>query len=92
MALTAVVSQALLPRKDGNGRVVCREVLVSNDAVRSVVLRGLTHQLYSIIELGSQGGMILLDRYLENLFMKGYVSKETFASLVRDKDLLAQHR
>ncbi|MDQ1344332.1 MAG: Type pili twitching motility protein PilT [Patescibacteria group bacterium] len=92
MALTAVVSQALLPRKDGTGRVVCREVLINNDAVRSVVLRGLTHQLYSIIELGAQEGMILMDRYLENLFMKGHITRETFASLVRDKDLVAQHR
>lgn len=92
MALTAVISQALLPRKDGKGRVVCREVLMNNDAVRSVILRGLTHQLYSIIELGSQEGMILMDRYLEGLFMKGFISKETFSSFVRDKDLVAQHR
>ncbi len=91
MALTGVVSQVLLPRKDGKGRVVCREVLLNNDAVRSVVLRGLTHQLYSIIELGSQEGMVLMDRYLEGLFMKGFISKDTFASFVRDKDLVAQH-
>lgn len=90
MALTAVISQVLLPRKDGNGRVVCREILMNNDAVRSVILRGLTHQLYSVIELGSQEGMVLMDRYLEGLLMKGFITKETFASLVRDKDSTSQ--
>lgn len=60
--------------------------------MRSVVLRGLTHQLYSIIELGSQEGMVLMDRYLENLFIKGFISRETFSNFVRDKDLVAQHQ
>ncbi len=91
MSLSAVISQSLLPRKSGKGRVPAREVLINTDAVRSVIQRGLTHQLYSVIELGSQDGMILMDRYLEGLYMKGIVSKETFSSLVRDKDLVAQH-
>jgi twitching motility protein PilT len=91
MALTAIVSQNLVPRKDGKGRVVAREILVANDAVRSVIQRGLTHQLYSIVELGSQDGMVLMDRYLEGLYTKGFISKETFSNCLRDKDLLAQH-
>jgi twitching motility protein PilT len=91
MALTAVVSQSLLPKKDGNGRVIAREVLINNDAVRSVIQRGLTHQLYSIVELGSQEGMVLMDRYLEGLYTKGFISQETFSNCLRDKDLLEQH-
>ena len=35
--------------------------------------------------------MILMDRYLENLFVKGFISKDTFMNSVRDKDLLSQY-
>lgn len=39
MALTAVVSQTLLPKKDGHGRIVCREILMNTDAVRSLIMQ-----------------------------------------------------
>lgn len=54
MSLVGVVSQILLPRKTGKGRVACREVLLNNDAVRSLIIQGATHQIYSMIELGAQ--------------------------------------
>jgi len=90
MSLTAVISQTLLPKKDSGGRIVAREVLINNDAVRSIIMQGMTHQLYSMIELGGSEGMILMDKYLEMLYMKGLITKEVFQSRVRDKDLLAQ--
>ena len=61
---------------------------MNNDAVRSIIIQGNTHQLYSMIELGSSEGMILMDKYLEMLYNKNMISKEIFASRVRDKDLI----
>lgn len=89
MSLVWVVSQILLPQKDGKWRVVCREVLINNDAVRSLIIHGNTHQLYSIIELSSQEWMILMDKYLQFLYGKQLISKEVLSSNLRDKDLLS---
>lgn len=88
MTLSAVVSQILLPKKDGKGRVAAREVLINTDAVRSLIQQGLTHQLYSIIELSGQDNMVLMDKCLEDYYHKKMIDKDVFASHVRDKDLV----
>ncbi|MDD2917021.1 MAG: PilT/PilU family type 4a pilus ATPase [Candidatus Gracilibacteria bacterium] len=90
MSLAAVVSQTLLPKKNSGGRIVAREILMNNDAIRSIIIQGLTHQIYSMIELGGNEGMILMDKYLEMLYNKNLITKDTFASRVRDKDLVAK--
>lgn len=89
MTLSAVISQILLPKKDGKGRVAAREILINTDAIRSLIGQGVTHQLYSIIELSSQDGMVLMDSCLEDLYQKKLISKEVFASRVRDRDIVA---
>ena len=63
---------------------------MNNDAVRSIIIQGMTHQIYSMIELGGSEGMILMDKYLEMLYNKGAISREVYASRVRDKDLVAK--
>lgn len=88
MALTGVVSQKLVPRASGSGRSVAREVLINNDAVRSVIMRGATHQLYSIIELSSKDGMSLMDHSLQDLYKRKVISQEVFESRLRDKSLI----
>jgi twitching motility protein PilT len=90
MSLSAVISQTLLPKKNSWGRIVAREILMNNDAIRSIITQGLTHQIYSMIELGGSEGMILMDKYLEMLYNKNMITKEVYASRVRDKDLVAK--
>jgi len=89
MSLNWVVSQILLPRKETWNRVVCREILINNDAVRSLIIHGNSHQLYSIIELSGQDWMILMDKYLHMLYQKWFITKEVFNSHLRDKDLIS---
>lgn len=86
MSLIGILSQRLLPRIEGNGRVPAREILLNNDAVRNLIITGKTYQLYSIIEVSSKSGMILMDKYLIFLYKKWIISKETLFSYVRDKD------
>jgi Tfp pilus assembly pilus retraction ATPase PilT len=50
----------------------------------------MTHQIYSMIELGGAEGMILMDKYLEMLYNKNLITKEVYMSRVRDKDLVAK--
>ncbi len=86
MSLVGILSQRLLPRVDKDGRVPAREILLTNDAVRNLIITGKTHQLYSVIEVSSKNGMILMDKYLLFLYKKWIISQETLFSYVRDKD------
>lgn len=87
-SLVWVVSQILLPKKEWNNRVVAREVLLMNDAIKSLIIQWNTHQIYSIIELSWQDWMILMDKYLQILLQKWFITIDTFNSYLRDKDLI----
>lgn len=89
MSLVWIVSQRLVPRIDKEGRVAAREILVTNDAVKNLIITGKTHQLYSVLEVGKKEWMILMDKYLLVLFQKWIISQETLLSLVRDPDSIS---
>ncbi|MDD5770264.1 MAG: type IV pilus twitching motility protein PilT [Candidatus Gracilibacteria bacterium] len=86
MSLIGIISQRLLPRIDSQGRIPAREILVANDAIRNLIITGKTHQLYSVLEVSSKQGMILMDKYLIFLYKKKIISKDTLFSYVRDKE------
>jgi twitching motility protein PilT len=83
-ALLGVVSQRLLQRKDGSGRVAAFEVLLANSAVRSMIREGKTHQLLGSMEISFREGMQTLDRSVESLYQSGQVSKEEACRYVRN--------
>ena len=77
MSLTAVIAQVLIPKADNTGRVAARELLLSNDAVKSCIAKSQTHALYSVLELSRQEGMYSFEIYLDYLLWKGIISQET---------------
>ncbi|MDD3646063.1 MAG: type IV pilus twitching motility protein PilT [Candidatus Gracilibacteria bacterium] len=85
-SLIGIVSQRLVPRTDKEGRIAAREILITNDAVKNLIIGGKTHQLYSVLEVGQKEGMILMDKYLIALYKKGIISRESLISYSRDKD------
>lgn len=74
--LTGVVSQRLVPKASGQGRVVACEILIANNAVRSIIREDKTHQLQSSIQTGASEGMITLDKVLANLVSTGEITLE----------------
>ncbi|NVP17712.1 PilT/PilU family type 4a pilus ATPase [Candidatus Gracilibacteria bacterium] len=88
-SLVGVLSQRLIPRSDKPGRIAAREILISDDAVRNLIITGKTHQLYSVLEVGKNKGMILMDKYLLALYNKQIIDKETLLSYVRDKESIS---
>jgi twitching motility protein PilT len=86
--LRAVISQALLPRLDGQGRVAAREIMITNDGIRNCIVQGQTKQIYSMIQIGQQEGMVLLDQSLEKLVRQGLVSKDDALSKATDIESL----
>ena len=86
MSLVWVIAQRLVPRMDKAERIATREILMSNDAVRNLIISAKSHQLYSVIEIGQKQWMVLMDNYLIALYKKWFISKETLLSYVRDKE------
>lgn len=72
--LVAVISQALLPKVDGKGRLAAFEIMISTPAIRNLVREGKTYQIVSEIQTGSRYGMKLLDDNLRELYDKGLIS------------------
>ncbi len=68
--LQAVITQRLLKRLDGTGRIPVTEVMVATAAVRNLIREGKTYQLYSSIELGSEYGMHTMEQRLNRLLQQ----------------------
>jgi twitching motility protein PilT len=74
--LLGVISQQLIPRADGAGRVLACEVLVANPAVRNLVRDNKTYQLITVMQTGSSQGMITMEKTLKTLLDRGLISTE----------------
>ena len=74
--LRAVISQNLLQRIDGSGRVAAFEIMMGNTPIRSLIKEGKNHQLYATIQIGRNAGMQTMDASLADLIQRGIVSEE----------------
>jgi len=88
--LQAVISQTLIPRKDGKGRVCAREFMRGTTAIGSIIREGKTHLLYSAIESGNKFGMISMDQYLAFLVKQNHVSIEDACAVAHDASTVRQ--
>jgi twitching motility protein PilT len=74
--LTAVISQRLLPKKSGTGRIAAREILINNSAVANLIREGKLMQIKSTIETGANIGMVTLDKHIKELYQAGEITRE----------------
>jgi twitching motility protein PilT len=74
--LVAVISQLLIPRKDGNGRVAAYEIMVCTAAIQHLIRDRKTHSIFSAIQTGHQLGMMSLDDSLVQRIRSGAISYE----------------
>jgi twitching motility protein PilT len=77
LTLRGVVSQVLLQRADGQGRVAAREILFVTPAVANLIREDKVHQIPNAIATGTQEDMVSLDDSLADLVDRGTVSFET---------------
>ncbi|MGH3144547.1 MAG: type IV pilus twitching motility protein PilT [Rubrobacter sp.] len=75
-ALQGVVTQAIIPRLDGEGRVVACEVLVPTPGVRNLIREGKNHQISSAMQTGGKFGMQTMEAALVDLVHRGLVLRE----------------
>jgi twitching motility protein PilT len=76
VTLQAVISQTLLPLAGRPGRVPAFEILIATPGIRALLREGKTHQIYSMIETGSEYNMVSLNQYLLKLVLDGTVTMD----------------
>src|SRR5205823_3412982 len=70
-SLRGVISQQLIPRADGAGRILALETLTNTPAVANVIRESKTYMLPGIIQTGKKQGMRLMDDSLIDLYDRG---------------------
>lgn len=86
-AIAAVISQVLLKRRDGRGRIAALEIMIATPAIRNLIREGKTHQLSSIIQTSQKIGMQNMDQVLKNLAMTGKVDFKEAKMYAANADL-----
>jgi twitching motility protein PilT len=90
-SLRGVISHQLVPRKDGNGRVLALEILTNTPAVANVIRENKTYMLPGIIQTGKKQGMRLMDDALIDLYDRGLISAEEAFERAEEKRIVGQH-
>jgi twitching motility protein PilT len=74
--LEGVVTQQLIARSRGTGRILCAEVLVCTPAIKAVIREGKTHQIYSLMQAGQKYGMQTMNQALLQAVLDKQLSPE----------------
>ncbi|MBI4845251.1 MAG: type IV pilus twitching motility protein PilT [Candidatus Omnitrophica bacterium] len=75
--LQGILSQQLIPKVGGTGRVLACEVMLGTPAVKSMVREQKVHQIYSIIQTSQKEGMRTMNQSIYNLYSEKIVSYES---------------
>lgn len=82
MSLEAVLTQSLLPKADGSGRVLAMEILIPNSAIRNLIRENKIHQIYSSMQMGQEKfGMQTFNQSLANLYFRKLITYDTAMSV-----------
>jgi twitching motility protein PilT len=87
-SLRAVISQRLIPRADGQGRVAAVEVMVVTRAVGNLIRENKTFQIHSILQTGASQGMTLLDHAIKAHLDAGTITREEALRQCEDEKVL----
>ncbi|MCD4784194.1 MAG: PilT/PilU family type 4a pilus ATPase [Candidatus Eremiobacteraeota bacterium] len=86
-SLKGIISQKLIKKKEGKGRLPAVEILIGTISVANIIRDGKTFQLMSVIQTGKKEGMTLMDTSIMKLFRNGLISAEEAAVHAQDPSL-----
>jgi twitching motility protein PilT len=84
--LEGVMTQTLLQKASGRGRVMCAEIMVATPAIRALIRDDKIHQIYSSMQAGKKFGMQTMNDALYQAFVQRQVSKEECLRAAPDKN------
>ena len=86
--LMGIISQQLIPKAKGKGRILATEVLMATPAIRSMIRESKLHQIYSLVQTGQREGMQTMNQALYNLYKKDLItSEDAFSRTFNAEDL-----
>jgi twitching motility protein PilT len=83
--LEGVVTQTLLPRRIGKGRVMACEIMIATPAIRALIRDQKVHQIYSALQAGKKFGMQTLNDALYSLYMRDEVALDELMRVSSDQ-------
>ncbi len=86
--LQGVISQQLVPKKDGSGLILASEILVATPAVRNLIREGKHYQINNLIQNGAKDGMRSMERCMADYVKQGIVDASIAKLRVNDLQLL----
>jgi twitching motility protein PilT len=87
MTLAGVISQRLLPKKDG-GRVAAREIMLNTPAVANLIRENKIAQIRTVIETNSKDGMVSMDQDIRRLVEEKQVTKDIAKAYMDNPEIL----
>ena len=90
LELLGVISQQLIPKAGGRGRILASEVMIVNHAIRSLIREQKIHQIYSVIQTGQKEGMRTMNQTLYELYVNRVIGLEEALSRSSDPDDLTR--
>jgi twitching motility protein PilT len=91
LVLEGIVCQALLPRADGNGRVMALEIMIPTPAIRNLIRDDKVHQIYSTMQTGQEKlGMQTMNQSLATLYQRRLITLEAALGASSNRDELEQ--
>jgi twitching motility protein PilT len=86
LSIVAVISQVLVPKKEGGGMVAGFEIMINTPAIENYVRKGETYKITSDIQTGKKKGMLLLDDHLYSLYREGKIASEIALEYAQNRD------
>jgi len=90
-SIKGVISQVLLRRKGGKGRMAAQEIMIGTGAVRNLIRENKVHQIPSMIQTGKKDGMQLLDQHILEFLMAGEITAREAYKKCHNKEAFKQY-
>ena len=89
--MQAIISQQLLPKANGEGRIAAFETMIATPAIRNLIREEKIHQIDTVIQTSKKQGMQTMDNSLLELYQKGLISRETVLSQAVNQDIVKRY-
>jgi twitching motility protein PilT len=88
--LAGVITQQLIPRSQGGGRVLCLEIMICTPAIKAMIRDNKTHQIYGLIQAGQKWGMQTMNQSLYQAVVNKWISEDQAFGRTPDSSELQQ--
>ena len=89
-SLSGVLTQQLIPRARGGGRVLAMEIMVCTPGIKAMIRDDKTHQIYGLMQAGQKHGMVTMNQSLYQAVINKWITPEQALGRSSDVQELAQ--